>query len=165
MSKRKIYLDLDGVLADLDGMVLEMTGKEYREHDSTELWAFIDTHPDFFFRLKKMPDADELVEGVQTVARNIDADVGILTALPYRSKIGPAVKHHKRLWVEKHYGGLPFDVGPFSMDKWQHCKPGDVLIDDSTMNIADWGKAGGVAILHVNATESLRRLMLGVSGV
>jgi hypothetical protein len=48
--------------------------------------------------------------------------------------------------------------GPYSKDKHQHCRPGDILIDDRSSNIEEWQAAGGIAIHHKNIDTTLQEL-------
>jgi hypothetical protein len=38
---------------------------------------------------------------------------------------------------------IPVLFGPYSFDKYKHCTPGDILIDDRTSNCEEWRAAGG----------------------
>ena len=49
----------------------------------------------------------------------------------------------KVCWAQEHFPGIPVFLGPYSQDKWQHCRPGDILIDDRTSNCTEWENAGG----------------------
>jgi len=83
--------------------------------------------------------------------------VEILTAIPNLATFPDAVLQ-KQAWLRKHFpdlAALKFKTGPHSKDKWNHCEPGDILIDDNEMNIAQWSAAGGIAIHHTSASASL----------
>jgi 5'(3')-deoxyribonucleotidase len=69
-------------------------------------------------------------------------------------------EQHKREWLANYYPHLldNFNIGPYAIDKQNHCKVGDILIDDSAMNISQWCAKGGVGILHVSAERSLKEL-------
>jgi hypothetical protein len=63
----------------------------------------------------------------------------------------PYAAQDKVWWADKHFPGIPVFLGPFSHDKWRHCKnPDDILIDDRHSNCHEWIAAGGIA--HVYTT-------------
>ena len=62
----------------------------------------------------------------------------------------------KAKWVIKQItSNIPVVIGPFAKDKANHCKPKDILIDDSLLNIQQWTEAGGYGILHVSFQQSI----------
>lgn len=155
-----VYLDMDGVLADFDKKSIELIGKPLRLFpDSKSGWEAMHPHKNIYEILDKMEDADELVDGVFTLKEKYNFNVGVLTAIPKIGKI-PNAKIHKVAWIEKHYPRLSsnFNIGPHAQHKQFHARKGDVLIDDSTMNIPQWNDAGGYGILHTSAKLSLELL-------
>lgn len=157
-----VYLDMDGVLADFDKKAIELVGKRlYDFPTSKEGWDAINHVPEIYSLLEPMPDADELVNGVFQLQSDYDYcfNVGVLTAIPKIGRI-PDAKIHKREWIRNYYPALlmDFNIGPHAVDKQKHCRPGDVLIDDSGMNIPQWNNAGGYGILHTSAVISLVKL-------
>jgi len=153
----KVFIDLDGVLCDFDGYIdrfnLRMPNGSILFHNLAK------QHPEFFLHLEKLPDADHLVESVLSLCAVHNIEVGILTAIPLYTTMLQA-EEHKRDWVARHYPHLAHvvDIGPFAIDKQNHCKPGDVLIDDNPRNIAQWHKRGGFGILHSKAKTSISAL-------
>lgn len=161
LRRRVIYLDMDGVIADFDGYIIRQLGKPFRKLGSSqEAWQAVRpyTH-ELYAVLEPMPDAETLVNGVIELANVHDYDIGILTAVPKLHRV-PMAKTHKIEWLRRHFPMLlnNFNIGPWAEHKQYHCLPGDVLIDDSTMNIPQWNDRGGVGILHVSATDSLKLL-------
>jgi 5'(3')-deoxyribonucleotidase len=159
-SQKIIHLDLDGVIFNMVKRVKELTGKSFEEFSSRqEAWNEINKHQDIFKHLELMPDAEELVNGVTKFAKENGYTVEVLTAIPLMTKF-PFASMHKEESVKRHFGhlGWKFKIGPYAKDKQNHCKPGDILIDDSQMNIDQWNKAGGVGILHTSAKKTLDTL-------
>jgi len=109
--------------------------------------------------LEPMCDANELVKGVFEFAIQYGYNVGVLTAIPKLGRLPDCVAH-KQEWLAEHFPVLThnFNIGPHAIDKQLHAKPGDVLIDDSHLNIPQWEAAGGIGILHRNASDSLVQL-------
>jgi hypothetical protein len=159
-----IYLDMDSVIADFDKWAFETFGKRFDAFaTSQEAWEAAAPYQNLYRDLEKMPDADELVDGVYNLAAKHNCVVGILTAIPKLQRF-PQAEQHKREWLEQHWGqkypGLleNFNTGPYSQDKQNHCRPGDVLIDDRDINIRQWNAKGGKGIFHVSAQQSLAQL-------
>ncbi len=145
----KLYLDMDGVLADFDKFVFERMGRTF-EHKvgpdaDLEMWTFLHKIPNMYFQLEPTPYAFELMDAAKSITPNVE----ILTAIPRRKKVASA-EQDKRDWIAKYFGTeIVVNMGPHSADKWKHCKPGDVLLDDRDDNIRDWiTKGSGIGIYH-----------------
>lgn len=152
-----VWLDMDGVLADFDKKSIELIGKRLSDFpDSASGWAAMNTHKDIYSILEPMPDAKDLVVGIKQLTEKHGFKVGVLTAIPKFGRI-PDAEIHKKKWIDKYYPHLldNFRIGPHAVNKQEHCIPGDVLIDDSTMNIPQWNARGGFGILHTSAAQSL----------
>jgi hypothetical protein len=107
----------------------------------------------FFYGLAAYPGAIEFVEKVETLAREHGCLSRFLTAVPMLLEF-PSGDQEKKLWVPDILGSRSeVVIAPFSKDKVNHCRPGDVLIDDSGLNIAQWSGAGGIGILHSGSFE------------
>ena len=155
-----IHLDLDGVIFNMTKRVKELLGKTLDEFSSRqEAWDKLNKHQDIFQNLELMPDAEALVDGVTKFARENGYKVEVLTAIPLMTKM-PYAALHKEESVKRHFGhlGWKFKIGPHAKDKQNHCKPGDILIDDSDQNIDQWNAAGGIGILHTSAKDTLKEL-------
>ena len=162
----KIYLDCDGVIADFDIRAIETFGHRFDEFPtSKDAWEAMKAYQHFYRDLPKMPDADELVNGVYTLAAQHGYSVGVLTALP-RMQAFPFCEEDKKLWLNDHWPQLlhDFNIGPYAVDKQKWAKPGQVLIDDRPMNIEQWRSKGGYGILHVSAKQSLGQLRKYLKG-
>jgi 5'(3')-deoxyribonucleotidase len=113
-----------------------------------------------------MPDAHRLVSEVQTLAKDNGMDVKFLSAIPRQNDV-PWAFWDKIKWIEARWPKIPVWFGPHSNEKCQHCRPGDILIDDRPSNIEEWRAAGGKAILHegdvVATLFDLRSLVKGMS--
>lgn len=159
MKKRIIHLDMDGVIVNLNKLIKERTGTTWDEQPSSSaMWRIIrEKVPNLFEEADPMPDAKMLVNGVLQFAKKHHLTVEMLTAVPRLATFPQAIPQ-KQAWLKQHFpelAALKFKTGPHSKDKWNHATPGDVLIDDNHMNIAQWAEVGGIAILHVNAVTSL----------
>ena len=147
----RLFLDLDGVLADFDAgarQLFRMDKDEFeRLHGRKTFWGKIARTRDFYGSLPEMPDARELFDAVAHL------DPTILTGLP----LGNWAAAQKERWVEEHFPGTPI-ITTMARDKHKHMHPGDVLVDDRETHRPAYEQAGMVFIHHKNAKDSLRAL-------
>lgn len=154
----RVAVDLDGVLADFDAYARTVFDAPMPSGGGSALmaarWSALAKRPRFYRDLELMPGALDLWEHIRTVAEQ----VYILTAIPRRASL-PHAERDKRAWVARHLGeGVEVRIGPYSHDKWRHARPGDVLIDDRESNVRDWGRRGGLGIVHVTNEETVAAL-------
>jgi hypothetical protein len=154
-----VFLDCDGVLADFDRYaesILGLPPREYerQKHNNKQLWDILYAHDDYFYKLPKMPDADELVEGVKALG----FDPVILTGIPSKEGSDWAIGQKTR-WAEKHFPDLDI-ICCKSKEKALHMIQGhhNVLIDDWAKYKHIWEETGGTFILHTSANDSLAKL-------
>ena len=152
-----IYLDMDDVVADWYNEAQNLLGMRWKNHHEripTEDWDQLKQNSRFYRDLPLKEGARELFKWVCLyVIRNApDADVRFLTALP-RGDDMPWAVYDKVMWAQDYFPNIPVFIGPYSTDKWKHCKPGDILIDDRTDNCEQWENAGGHAHIYRNWAE------------
>jgi hypothetical protein len=145
----KLFLDLDGVLADFDRGVKELTGKPPEEQGLRSMWRALARHPDFFNTLSFMADADILWAFCRP------HEPTILTGLP----LGSWAPAQKARWVSRMLGGDTPLITCLSRDKPRYSKPGHVLVDDRARARAGWEAKGGVFIHHTSAERSIAQLL------
>ena len=147
----RLFLDLDGVLADFDAGVqaqLGMTPSAFEaRHGKREFWRRIANAPNFYGTLPEMPDARRLFDAVEHLRPTI------LTGLPLGNWAAP----HKVAWAAEHFPGVPI-ITCMARDKHNHMKPGDVLVDDRDNHRAAYERDGVVFIHHISAEDSLAQL-------
>src|SRR5918912_1948303 len=141
----KLFLDLDGVLADFDRGVKAVTGKRPEELPLREMWRALAKAPDFYNTLEFMHDAEELWEFCRPFRPTI------LTGLP----LGSWAPAQKERWVRRMLGADVPIITCMSRDKHRHSGPGHVLVDDRASAAAAWQRAGGTFIHHVSAERSI----------
>jgi 5'(3')-deoxyribonucleotidase len=153
----RLFVDLDGVLADFDEGYRQLFG-EYparrfdpntTAEDLPEMWERINAHGSFYRDLPLMPDAKVLWDYLQP-RRPI-----VLTGIPHSVA---RVAEHKRDWVWAHLDSDAEVITCKSKDKRNYCEPGDILIDDWPKYRHLWEARGGVFILHTNAAASIAAL-------
>ena len=138
----KLYLDLDGVMADFDTFFVSEFGVASDKLDDPTLWKWINGHGSFFRNLPLCEGAIEFFEAVKHL------NPTILTACPKTNYTVAATQ--KRQWVYEHLSQdvtvIPM-LGGKNKAMFMH-SPGDVLIDDFEKNCIPWREHGGVAIQH-----------------
>lgn len=145
---KKLYLDMDGVVADFNAYAEKICGfKVSDDRWPEDAWLKIKENPRIYAELEKTPEADELVNFCKIFANNYNYDLMFLTAIPRSNDVAWAFQD-KFDWAKRHYNDIPIMFGPYSKDKHLHCRSGDILIDDRTSNIIEWRNAGGIAVLH-----------------
>ena len=157
----KIYVDMDGVLANFEKRFEDLAGMgadEYKDkYGIKEFWNLIDEkHKVSFWRgIEPMVDAEKLIDFVS----NYDYELLTAPSVKKQSVIG------KSLWVKDKTGQL-FPFLPkvnykFAKDK-HLIKPKlsefDILIDDRQDTIDRWNRAGGTGILHTSADNTITQL-------
>lgn len=157
LSKRQptIWLDMDGVLADFDEGARQALGTDntYQwefQHGAKAFWEKLDADPNFFGNLPPMKDMRKLWNAVK------GRDVRVLTALPRTG--ADAVDLQKRDWIARRLGKTVPVITCQTFEKPNFCHPGDVLVDDRTVNREKWEAAGGVFIHHVDAETTIKAL-------
>jgi hypothetical protein len=146
-----IFLDMDDVVADWHTSAqefLRMRWDKENERIPQEDWDKIKMNSRFYRDLPLKENANDLVDYCRNAVATGKADeLRFLSALPRNNDMTWAV-WDKVLWAQEHFPGIPVFIGPYSYDKWHHCKPGDILIDDRTSNCDEWVRAGGLAHIY-----------------
>ena len=77
----------------------------------------------------------------------------ILTGTPR----GNWAADQKLRWATKHFPGTRI-ITTLARDKRDHCRHGDVLVDDQLRHAPLWREAGGIFVHHRNAEATLKKL-------
>lgn len=171
----RIFLDMDGVLADFMKSALELHGyptlfDEPRSKgvwdtasllgiSAREFWKPIDSKEDFWSTISKTTEADELVALAEKEAGR--ENVCILTAPSKDAKCFLG----KQVWIDRYYPQFSRRV-IFATAKGFISGDDKILIDDKESNIADWEAGSGYGILvprpwnheHAHETAALGRI-------
>lgn len=150
---KKIYLDMDKVLADFDKQIQMLMGKNYGKRlPNDEFWNLILNTPNFWENLPVMPHAHLLFD----VVKAFGVPVEILTA-PSRTDYMRCYAG-KIIWAKKNGFNVPVN---FARAGYKHfyAEPGSLLIDDNEMNIEMWAsKPHAHGILYKDFWEALEIL-------
>ena len=150
----RLFLDLDGVLADFDQGVLHITGCYPHQLSIRQLWQAAARANGFFEHLPWMPEGQRLWEATERYQPTI------LTGLPR----GQWAEPQKRAWCARELGQEVSVITCMAQDKIKKAcevlKPGErpVIVDDRPKHKALWEEKGGIFIVHRSVTESLESL-------
>ena len=161
----KIYLDMDGVLADFFAEYAKLAGVttgNYRDIPPAAQDPALDKMigTDFFLRLPKFPTADGLVNLVLKYTKNY----GICSS-PLRGDHANSEKW-KREWIKKNLQPQPNMIFITSTkEKYAVNSDGspNILIDDRGTNIANWRAKGGIGIKYQADEDSLDLVAKGLA--
>lgn len=154
MSTMKLFLDLDGVLADFDRAVTALFGRPPSALPPGLMWGRLAKAPDFYNTLPWMLDGRELWNWCRPF------EPTILTGLP----LGKWAEPQKRAWCQRELGN---DVTVITcMSKEKHLKAREavgpdlpmVLVDDRLKLREDWEAAGGIFVHHLDTSTSIAQL-------
>jgi len=149
----KIYLDMDGVIADFVKRYNELyhmdpDSKEARKNFSNRFMNFIKTKQ--FETLEPMPDTSALIEYL----KNQDVPVEILSSTG-KPENHEEVARQKTVWLCNHGISFKGNFVPGKELKKNFATPTSLIIDDTLSVITDWQEAGGLAIHHKTARETM----------
>ena len=153
----EIFVDMDGVLADLFNHVAQLHDVEHYNQMTNDQWEVFfkntDAH-DLFANLPVFPTANALLELTQRYG-----GYNILSS-PLNYDKQSSIKG-KREWLQKHIT-VPAKKIIFEHEKYLYAKSVDgqpnILIDDYGVNIKKWNAAGGIAIKYQADQDSLADL-------
>lgn len=165
--KRRIFLDQDNCIADFQkefqnrfNIADQHFAQGVFSGGNDEFWKIFDSNSENFFRdIPPFEGTRDFVEEVFRLSDQYNYGVEILTALPKKSIYAKA-EREKNEWVLSQRFSRPLKVntGPYAIHKQNFARIGDILIDDSQMNISQWIDKGCVGILHKSFEESLNEL-------
>mgnify|MGYP000689697843 FL=1 len=155
----KIYVDMDGVVADFDKRFKDLSGMSPSDYEAKNgknaFWDFIDVKHKlaFWVGIPPMSDAQSLMDYVSK------HDYEMLTA--------PSIKKEslmgKGLWIRNWAKKGLFPSKPKvnykpAKNKHHFAAPNHILIDDKQSTIDSWNAAGGIGILHTSAGNTINQL-------
>lgn len=153
----KIYLDMDGVLADFFAEYAKLAGVtsgSYRDIPPAKADPTLDKMigTDFFYRLPKFPTADSLVKLVLQYVPTY-----AICSSPLRGDHANSEKW-KRAWIKDNLNPMPTEI-IITGKKERHAVNPDgspnILIDDRGTNIVAWRARGGIGIKYQADEDSL----------
>jgi len=153
-NKTKIYLDMDGVLADFFHEYAKIANvKSWRDIPPAKVDPVLDSlvGTDFFGTLPKFPTTDALVKLAVSYAGSYS-----ICSSPLRNDFKNS-EYWKKIWIRANLKPQPSTI-EITSNKHLHAMSGNVpniLIDDKRTNIEAWRKAGGIGIKYQADEDSL----------
>lgn len=149
-----VYLDMDGVLTDMDHAY-----DEFFNYTDVSRKNFYNNWTTFvksgaFKTLPVHPEAKELLTGVRRFQRDYEFDIEILSS----AGGGGLAKPDKLHWLAQKKIPYKANIVPGSKHKAKYAGPDRVLIDDMPYVLQPFIDAGGHGILHRTAKQTLSEL-------
>ena len=158
MKVKKIFFDMDGVLADFDRGVIELCGLEPLSQGISGpkeelMWGRIRDVGHFYDKLEIMPGAKEMFD---IIYEKYGDACEILTGIPKPKRGVTGADEDKIKWVRRLLSkDIKINV-VLREHKPKYCTGKDcILIDDYKKNIKEWETAGGTGILNTSAKDTL----------
>ena len=163
VNVKKIYFDMDGVLADFNRGVVELCGmkpmqpgKKLSPEEDDEMWEGIRKTGYFYDMLELMPGAKQLFD---TVYGLYGDRCEILTGIPKPKRGIVTAGEDKIRWVRRMLSKDVVVNIVYRHQKPEYCSGTDcILIDDLDQNILAWEEIGGTGILHTSVQETFAAL-------
>jgi hypothetical protein len=115
------------------------------------MWKIIKNNMSHWEQLPAMPGALQLWSFIAPY------EPTILTGCPTSGK--QQAIDGKTIWKNRELGEHVPIITCFSRDKPKHmANAGDILVDDMEKNITRWVEAGGIGILHTDASSTIAQL-------
>ena len=149
----KIYLDMDGVIADFDKKYKELYNIAPKDADTYKTFdkfftTFIAERQ--FAKLDLMPDALLLINYL----KSLSVPTEILSSTS-SEKRDAEIREQKIDWLNKHNIEFPVNLVPGKRFKRDFSNENSLLIDDTSQNIDQWRVEGGIGILHTDAMTTI----------
>jgi 5'' nucleotidase, deoxy (Pyrimidine), cytosolic type C protein (NT5C). len=158
MMIKKIYFDMDGVLADFDRGVRELCNMEplkqaedNPEEYVNELWSRIRAVEHFYDRLEFVQGAKEMFESIYS---RYGDKCEILTGIPKPRRGITTAGEDKINWVRRLLSEDIVINVVLREEKIDFCTGKDcILIDDYEVNIREWENSGGTGIMFSDSAS------------
>ena len=141
---------MDGVITDFIRGYRELTGIDITGtfHDSSEFWKPIEKKGyDFWINLHWTKDGKKLWDYIKKYNP-------VVLSSPSRQNDSRVAKHD---WIERELPGTHLILRT-AENKKEFAAPDSILIDNLYKNIDNWEKAGGIAIHHKSADDTIKQL-------
>jgi hypothetical protein len=156
----KIYLDMDGVIADFNTEYIRQHGIHPRQAEKEKKF-------EPYFRqmieaggFEKLPLMHDAHLGLDYLKR-IPITTEILSSTA-REEVHNVIQGQKIRWLKKHNIDFNPILVPGKRYKKEYARPDTLLIDDTEVNIKQFREAGGHAIYHKDWVTTLAILKLYV---
>ena len=151
-----VYLDMDGVLVDLERGSIKVHGAKLGDVPKPERWDKINAIKNFWKELNWMPGAKKIWDFLKPYAPSI---MSAWTKHDPNSAKGTEDRLNTRVGSSGH---VTFSL-PMRQDKQRFARDGrtgapNILIDDHPKNIGEWEASGGIGIHHTSVNRTISKL-------
>lgn len=158
MQIKTLYLDLDGVVANFEHRWMEMFNESPgasrdRKNFSPNWDTFIANRK--FASLDLFPGAETLLEYVRSIDRTVNVEI---LSSSGGKKFHNEVSEQKHEWLNNLGVNYTRNFVPGRILKRNYATPDSILVDDTEDVIDAFRSAGGIAILHRDANETIEML-------
>ena len=160
----KIYLDMDGVLANFDKGIIDICHMtpvpqklQYLNPErEDEMWRRIKEAGHFYDMLELIPGAKEFFD---IVYGKYKERCEILTGIPNPKREVFTASDDKTNWMRRLLSDTIKINAVMRRDKQKFCTGKDcILIDDYDKNTREWTQMGGTAILFTTTKDAIKTL-------
>ena len=144
-----IFLDLDGVLADFHEVFEQYTREEWL---GGQFEQFVKNRG--FLKLKRMRDAQALMSYLDT----LNVPVTILSSAGGVEHLYEEICSQKFDWLKENHINYAAIIVENKEMKASFARKSTLLIDDQSINTENFIKAGGLAIRHTLAENTIERI-------
>lgn len=154
---KKIYFDMDGVLADFTRGIEELCGLP-KDCDDDLMWEEIKKVDHFYDRLEWIPEGKEMI--AYAWDRYGSSVVEILSAIPKPKRGILTAEADKRAWIAREFPDMKVNI-VMREEKKEYCSGSDcILVDDLEKNIMEWEACGGTGILCKSTLEAIEYIKI-----
>lgn len=147
-----IYIDMDGVIADFNRRYVELFNHEpgeKRDEKFGERWRTL-VDDEHFSSLDWMPDAQVLLDYL----KSLDVQKAILSSTGGFNDHN-SISKQKQKWLTNRFIVYPAIFVPGKQYKPGYANKDSLLIDDTLSIINAFRQAGGIAVHHTNAANTI----------
>ncbi len=163
MEIKKIYIDMDGVLADFDRGIRELCGMEpikqteLTPESSDAIWEAVKAVEHYYDKLELVPGAKEMFDALY---KKYGDRCEILSAIPKPHRGIVSAGEDKEKWIRRLLSDKVKVNIVYRAEKIKYCTgPDCVLIDDYEKNVTEWENHGGTGILFENADDVVKKIV------
>jgi 5'-nucleotidase len=158
IERPRIFCDCDGVLADFQRHVFDLSGYHPDQIPDDDMWDWINAQPEFWPTMPVKFGAPELWALIKPYGAMV------LTGCP-KGNYDMAASQ-KTAWIRQHFGADVQVITCLSRNKPLHMvNPGDILIDDMGRNVRRWALAGGVTVHYRKFDQAMHDLKIILAAV